>query len=272
MRANVNSFQLGEGTDYKISSIEGLGKPRIRTSSQNYSGRHGGRVNRQLYGERLITISGWFKHGTCATHEAARDALDAALTIGEDLDTIIERFSGAEGFTTARLVDFQMPYAEGGLGKLTDYKIDLYCGDPNFYVGDELSVTIPLFAPGGVVLPVILPAVFAAGSSATTATNNGSTVVYPVITLTGEAHNPEFTKTDTGETVAVPVTMSSGDVLIIDMGQRTITLNGGSVLGLATSRQWFGLDVGANHVRYETTDAADDGVAVMTWRNAVESL
>jgi hypothetical protein len=272
MRANINGFQLGSGSSFKISNIEGLSKPPIRTSSQNYSGRHGGRVNRQLYGSRLITVTGWFSHLTCAAHEAARDALESVLPIGEDLDIIIDRFSGTQGFTTARLVDFRMPYAPGGLGKLTDYKIDLYCGDPNFYIGDELSATLPLFAPGGVVLPVVLPATFAAGSSDTVATNNGRVLVFPVITLTGEAHNPEFTNTDSGESVAVPVTMSTGDVLVIDMGRRTISLNGGSVIGLATSRQWFGLDVGANHIRYETTDSGDDGEAVMTWRNAVESM
>lgn len=272
MNITINELLLGGAGEYKINKIEGLGKPPIRTSSQNYSGINGGRVNRQLYGPRLITVTGWFSHSSCSAHEDARDALEAALPIDEDLDTIITRFSGTQGFTTARLLDFQMPYADASIGKLSDFKIDLFCGDPNFYIGDELSATLALFAPGGVVLPIILPAVFAAGSSDTVATNNGRVVVYPVITLTGEAHNPEFTNTDTGATIALPITMSTGDVLIVDMNRRTITLNGGSIIGLATSRQWFGLDIGANHIRYETTDSGDDGVAVMTWRNGVESM
>jgi phage-related protein len=271
MNVTINDLVVGEGTDYKISAIEGLGKPPVRTSSQNYSGRHGGRVNGQFYGPRLITISGFFKHGTCDDHEAARDALNDALPIGEDLETIIERFSGTEGRLTTRVLDLQMPLLTGG--KQSDYKIDLFAGDPNFYLGDEIELTIPRFVGGGVVLPVILPATLAAGSGITTANNDGTAVVYPVITITGSATNPKITKFSTGEKVEVSLTMSGGDELVIDLKNHTITLNGGSVLNLRTSdSDWFGLDIGANPMLYETTNGSDSGTAVMKWRNATTSM
>jgi phage-related protein len=272
MKLTINGIDIG-GSVYNIDKIQGLGKAPIRATTQNFSGAPGGRINgTPQYSPRVITIQGWFKHDNSTAHEAARDALDAALPINANLSATVTRFSGTQGSISARVTDLEMDYWDTGAGKGTDYKLDLFCGDPLFYIGGIQTVTLALFAPGGVVLPVILPAVFAAGSSDNIAANSGLATISPTITLTGSATNPTFTNADNGYSVSVPVTMSSGDVLFIDMKNHIITLNGGSVLGLATSKQWFSLMVGTNHIRYTTTNAADSGVAVMTWQNALESM
>lgn len=272
MKFDINGVELG-GALYSIEKIQGLGKAPIRATTQNFSGEDGGRINgTPQYSPRVITINGFFKHDTAAAHEAARDALDAALPIKTILSATVTRFSGQQGSITAQVTALDMDYWDGYAGKGTDYKLDLFCGDPLFYIGSMQTVTLALFAPGGVVLPVILPATFAAGSSDNVAANSGLVTIYPTITLTGSATNPTFTDTDNGYSVSIPVTMSAGDVLFIDMKNRIITLNGGNVLGLATSKQWFSLAVGSNHIRYTTTNAADTGVAVLQWQNALESM
>lgn len=274
MTIELNSLALGEGTTYHISGkIEGLEKPDVRTSSSNYSGRDGGRVNAQYYSPRLITITGFITSDSCDAHESAREALDAALPIRDDIDVVITTPGGSEFVTSASLLALDMPW---GNSKFSEYKIDLFCGDPNFYlggIGAESSITIQRFVGGGLVLPIILPAVFAAGSGVVTAVNGSAVSVYPIITITGSAANPEITNVDTGEKVEVNVTMSSGDVLVIDMKNRTITLNGGSVLSFRSSdSDWFALAPGNNRFMFSTTNGSDAGVAVMTWRTAVGGI
>lgn len=273
MIVQIDSLVLGSG-DYNLSDrVEGLDKPPIRTSSSNYSGRHGGRVNGQKYGPRLITLPGFIRSATCTEHDTARATLLDGLPIETDLDITVTLPSGSEFITSGRLIDLKMPHLSSTNPWRSDFKIDILCGDPNLYIGEEITLAIPLFVGGGFVLPFVLPVTFAAGTSPVTATNGGSVLVYPIITITGEAHTPVITKVDTGEKIEVGVTMTGGDVLVIDTrpDRRSITLNGGSVLGyLSSDSEWLSLDVGANRFIFETDDGGDTGTAEMTWRNAVE--
>lgn len=271
MNITINSLQLGTGTVYKLESpIEGLETPPIRTSQMNYSGRNGGRVNNQLYGPRLITLPGFIISGTCEAHETARQNLQEALPIREDLDVTIETFDDVIYITTVRLLSFRMPIISS---KKSEYKIDMVASDPFLYSSTELSATIPKEVGGGFILPVTLPIIFAPGTTPTTITNNGSIEVYPTFTIVGSATNPKITKVDTGEKVELNLTMSGADTLMVDMKQRTITLNGGSVLSLRTSdSDWFWLEIGANELAYETDNGADTGICTVTWRTGVLSI
>src|SRR5947209_11946261 len=141
MRITINGIELG-GTVYNIEKIQGLGKAPIRTAIQNFSGAPGGRINGiPQYGPRVITIQGWFKHNNASAHEAARDALNAALPINATLNTTVTRFSGTQGSLSARVTGLDMDYWDTGAGKGTDYKLDLFCGDPLFYIGGLQAVT-----------------------------------------------------------------------------------------------------------------------------------
>lgn len=271
MNFTINGLEIGSGTDFKIASaIEGLETPPIRTSSSNYSGKDGGLVNGQFLSPRLITIPGFIAAGTCEEHEDLRKQLQESIIPKEDLEVIITTFSGTQYVTTVRVIGFNMPIIDG---KASKFKIDLFASDPNLYLEDSISTVIPIELGGGFVLPFILPVTFAAGSSPTIINNTGSVDVFPVITITGESTNPIITKTDTGEKVEVTVSMHTGDVLEIDMFNRTITLNGSSIVGYRTSdSDWFSLDVGANHITYESDDLTDTGVASVTYRIARTSI
>lgn len=271
MNITINGLQLGESTDYNIEApVEGLDMPPIRTSSQNYSGRDGGSVNGQFYSPRLITIPGFLIGGTCDDHDTLRQTLSNSLPIREDLEVIITTFSGDIYETIARVIDFKMPITGP---KSSRYKIDLLAPDPFFNNGDLQSLVIPRSLGGGFILPVIFPIVFDAGSSPVTAANASPVEVSPTITIVGSATNPEITNVDTGEKIEFTLTMGVSDTLIIDMGQRTATLNGGSVLGYKTSDStWFTLAPGNNRFAYFTDNGSDTGVCTMTWNNVVASI
>lgn len=271
MKIEINGLEIGYQTIYKLQSpVEGFDTPPIRTSQQNYSGDDGGVVTGQFYGPRLITLTGFMFFGTCAEHEEARRAMQAALPIRTELPVTITTFSGAQYITTVRVLGLQMPITDP---KRTVYKIDLIAEDPNFYSNILQTVVIPLSEGGGFILPVVLPAIFGGGTSPTVVTNSGAVAVEPVFEITGESTNPVITNVDTGEFVGFNLTLGPSDVLRIDMAARTATLNGSSVLSYRDpDSSWMSLLVGANRFIYETDDALNTGVATVQWRNAVISI
>lgn len=271
MNIEINGLILGADTDFKLESpIDGLGIPPIRTSSDNYSGRDGGVITGQFYSPRLITISGFINGGTCSQHESSRRELQNALPIRSDLEVEITTFSGLSYITTVRVLDVQMPIIDP---IATKFKIDLFASDPNLYTSLLNSALIPIDTGGGFILPVIFPIVFGAGASPTIVNNTGLVIVYPTLTINGEATNPMITKTETGEKIEMDLSMSTGDILIVNMLDRTITLNGSSVISFRTSdSDWFGLDVGVNHFTFETDDLTETGIASIAWRTAVVSI
>lgn len=270
MNIAINGLTIGNDS-FKLSSpIDGLETPPIRTSNDNYSGRDGGIVTGQFYSPRLITLTGFISGGTASEHEAARRELQDALPIRQDLDVVITTFGGNQYITSVRVIDLKMPIVDPVASR---FKIDLFASDPNLYTSDLQTLQVPIEAGGGFILPVIFPIVFGAGSNPTIVTNNGTVIVYPVITITGEALNPIVTKTDTGEKVEMTLAMTGTDELIVDMLNRTVTLNGGSVISFRSSdSDWWGLDVGVNHITFETDDLTDTGICEISWRTAVVSV
>lgn len=271
MNFEINGLLIGAGTMYELESpVEGLDTPDIRTSSNNYSGRDGGIIAGQFYSPRLITLTGFVHNYLCDDQSEARKNFQAALPIREDLDLIITTFTGEQYTTTVRVVDVQLPITDK---KISNFKVDLYASDPNLYEIAGFELIIPRTSGGGFILPVVVPIIFEEGGGITNVPNNGSTVIYPTFKIVGSATNPIFTNVDTGEVVQVNITTGPGDELLIDMKNRTITLNGSSVLGYRTDdSSWFGLKVGVNKITYNTDTADDTGQATVKWQNAIQAL
>lgn len=270
MQIEINGLTIGSGTDFEIEgSVEGLEKPQIRTSSQNYSGRDGGRTNGQYYGSRLITVSGFIRPQTCEQHELDRKLLDTSLPIRQDLDVNITTFAGHSYSTTARLIDFKMPIKNP---VLSSFKIDLLSGDVNLYTATQSQV-IPIAQTGGFTLPTDVPIIFAPGSNPTIITNTGEVEAYPTITIVGEATAPiKILNNATNQYVEMNVTSGVSDEIVIDMLNRTATLNGSSIRSYVTNAGWFSLAVGQTPVSYSTGDLLDTGVATLTWKTAVRGI
>jgi len=88
MIVSVNGFTLNDPSTtgcYLDEPVDGLGLPQLRTSSGNFSGRHGGYVGAQFYGMRLITMTGRiFGHGA-----SSLDAVQNMDTIRKNLEAAV---------------------------------------------------------------------------------------------------------------------------------------------------------------------------------------
>lgn len=91
--------------------------------------------------------------------------------------------------------------------------------------------------------------------------------VYPVVTITGRTVNPILTDVTTGTIFKYEGTITASQVLVIDMLNKTATLNGVSVIGNVTG-DWLYLAPGGNRITY-TADNADAPNATLEWQEIV---
>jgi hypothetical protein len=253
---------------YLDEDIVGLDLPPIRTSSGNYSGRDGGYVGGQFYTARDISLQGRVFSSDVATLEATRKALQNAVK-GQSVTMQVLTNAGAAYVIYCNLIDFEMPIKRDLFS--APFKIELMAPDPTIYddaTGTELTATVPLLVSGGYTYDVTYPVTYLGGTSPTTVTNSGDVDVFPTITLTGTGTNPIITNRLTNEFLGLSLTTGASDVIEIDMRQRTILLNGGSIFALQTAGSTFwSLEPGGNPIALTTSNGADTVSAEVSWRS-----
>lgn len=265
------------GGNFIITGVTGLGAADIRTSNFLYSGRSGGLVTDQMLGFRTIAIKGMIgsPSSTRSQHQDDRLAMLSEAIIGETLPVYITAFSGKVYRIDCNVTDLKLEYISSGY--MSEFLLQLTAGDPLFYStdgGDEQTATVLLQAQtGGYITPYDLPIDWAPGAQPSTVLNSGNATVFPVIELHDEAHNPVITNQTTGETFALDISIADGDVIVIDMSNRTVTLNGSNVMGNRTADStWWGLTPGDNSIVLTSNTGDDNVYALLRWRNGLTGI
>lgn len=269
MEITIGNITIGNSKPYLLSPpVEGLEKPPIRTSSGDYTGKNGGFMSAQFYSARQIVINGAIKSNTCLGHEEARKALND-LPIDEPLLVTIKHFSGNIYTTEAYIIDMKSNYE---WSFTSDFQMTLYCPDPAFVIGGDYwnEAEVAKLVSGGYSTPYSLPVTWTVGSQPAIINNAGNTVVYPQIVIDGAVTNPIIRNEDTDEYISLNITTSGGQI-IIDIENKTITLDGGSIINtMVSDSTWWGLVVGDNQISYNYTSGTDS--AVIRWRNKVNGI
>lgn len=257
-----------------IPSIKGLEKPEIRTSTQNRAGGNGAILSNQLYGGRAFTLEGFIYKPTFSEFFAIRDALINECRIEKDEDGFlilktlyITRADGKEFQIECVLRDFTI-----GAEKYGYVPLQLQFFAPEASVDSLAEYTVQLLAQisGGVIIPVIIPAVFDESAGGSTTINNlGSMEAFPIVTFSGQLTAPILTNVTTGKYMALGQNMVTGDIIIVDMKDQTILKNGTNALdSRILGSEWLGLIAGNNLLQLTTSDSADDGQVSITYRDA----
>lgn len=275
----IGNVTLGEDTGYELEfPIVGLAKPDIRMAGSEYSGRDGGFVSAQYYARRQIVLNGFIIGLSCDDFETKKQDFLNELRIRTSLDIFITTFANRNFYTSAYLMDVKMDITSQTAGR---FQVSLICEDPFLYdAGDGIDPEsgyslVPIYRSlsGGYETPYELPVEWEPGSEYTIVNNNGDIIIYPQIVLTGTFTNPRIDNLTTGGYVAIDVVTGPGDVLIIDMKERTVTLNGGSILPYRTeTSSWWGLVVGQNKIALNTDSPDDTQQGMVRWRNGYESI
>lgn len=273
MIITLNDFELNsrDSRFYLDEDVQGLGLPEIRTSSGVYSGRDGGYIGAQFYGMRALSLVGRvFGKDIVELEQKRRELQDALRT-----KNITMRVTTNAGYTYliyCNLLKFDMPIKR--TVNIAPFKIELLAADPIIYDdtnGAALKVTVNKVLSGGYIFPVVYPVLWQAGALPTSVNNGGNTMVYPVITFTGSAHEPVLYNNTLGKLFRMEdFTMGANDTLVVDMNPRarTVLLNGGSVFHkVSADSQFWGLEVGANNLLLDTNNGNDTVSAEVEWRS-----
>lgn len=277
MTIQLDNLTLG-GSKYVLSPpIEGMLIPDIRTSSGLYSGRDGGFVSAQNYSPRQIVINGMIVGNSCQEYESLNCQFLDTIKARNDIDFTFTTNTGNKYFTQVNVLDLQYDVTNGRIG---EYQLTLIAPDPYFYfIGDGTTgegwISQDLFrlVSGGYETEYILPVEWDFGGTPTVITNSTDINVYPVITLTGTYTNPIIQNITTGALIKINATTASSDVLEIDMYNRTVTLNGGSILASVDAySSWWYLQPGTNNISLTSGSGGDDDTVTIKYRIPFEGI
>ena len=274
-----DSVQIHSSTSdlgYVVQGIDGLEFPATRIGVINRGGEHGAFIASSFYGERRINLEGRVYADANTTNETRRRDLETILGIERDSDGIPALKTLK--FTTLDDKNLQIKCSiasplKMAVGRPRDsaFQIDLVSDYPiEGQTANSTTFTTP--TGGGFILAVEVPIVFTASTGSNkTLTNSGTGEAYPTLTFNGPLTNPSMHNQTLGKTFAVTKTLISGDTLVVDMREKTATLNGvtNSMGDLTAASEWIWLLSGGNTFQFASSGgSADTGTCVVAWRDS----
>lgn len=255
-----------------IRNVSGLDTPEYRTSERDHEGTDGGFLDAEFEKMRTITLEG--------------------QVIG-DVSTVETFLDKLKGEWAPRRTTVPFNFAHPGVAQRTifvkpigvrydvttlrntgcaDIQFMAQAEDPRIYDSAlqtvQLATGIPIST--GIGFPLDFPFGFGdvVSPDGTTVTNGGNRPAPATITLFGPVTNPVIYNDTTSDTLAFTIDVGASDYLVIDLGAKTVKLNGSaSRRGTLLNPNWFLLEPGDNFIRYRAT-AGGATPASIAFRNA----
>lgn len=278
---NVYSFSFngqifgGTGSPYQILSVDGLeGVPAIRNQDDNRGYADGMFTGQDFYSGRTISMILQITGSGATSARANLNTLQSALlpqTTGTTPLYFLISSSGQEQFINARVRAFRTTIDPNYTYGLITAQVDFFCPYPFYFDNVLNTASLVVSNPLGRTYNRIFNVLYGGGSSATTTsiTNNGWATAYPTITLNGPITNPTLGNSTQGNYLSFSGTYTNTDSLVVNLENKTITLNGVSARNLLTSGTWFSAPPGTSQF-YMTGTSTTAGLttATVTWYDA----
>jgi hypothetical protein len=271
-RASFNDTSDRDFVGY-LEEVTGLDGAEVRESSENIVEGDGAIHSDFFYGRRPVTLSGLVDPSVfdSTRNEKVTRLLRACDAMRADATLSWQATGGVPVYLNVRR---QNPPRVTG-GRVKNFQISLVAADPRIYSEQVYSATVNAgtYTGGtGLTSPLISPlqnSLDAAGSIVVN--NQGSTSSPGILTIFGPITNPRIINGSTGEQLALTYTLAEGDSLAVDVGSRTVTLNGStnrySALDFPNSI-WWELVPGPNAVRLEGSSFTSAASLSIVWRHA----
>lgn len=240
---------------YQLRSAKRTIAPR--RVEQLRTNRHGiNDYTKPWFGAQTVDIAGYVWAPTDLAVEDAYDALTQRLT-GEGTHVFKFRRLGRSEDEQITFTLGAAPEDDGakGYSRTVKWAASLVGADPRVYTaalkGGSYDPTASL-SGGGTAMPMVFPLTF----TTTTATelfvtNSGNAKTPPTFTIKGPVASPIIDNDTTGESLLINYTLGSSDTIVVDMGARSLTLNGAlrRDLVIVAGTTWFSLTPGLNALR-----------------------
>lgn len=274
LAVSTTGLILGPTTNYIIKTPGPLGLGQMRASQHVKPFDHGEFLSPEYVGAREWPIDLSVRGDSPALAQANVDALIQAWymdnTGAASFDTVAYMSAKLPGWSEPRRL-YGRPRASAVdvttiVQSHAEATLSWYAGDPRWY-SDSLHTQA--FATSVAVSGRGWPRAFNYGwggtgsSGAVVVTNAGTFNTWPVWTFTGPLTN--LTLSNGTQTLTITLTMTAGDVLVVDFNAKTVLLNGASRY-FAKGGSWWSLLPGSNSIQFTTS--AGSGTASMSWRDA----
>jgi hypothetical protein len=149
-------------------------------------------------------------------------------------------------------------------GKITSM-VEFFCPNPCYFSNVTQTIILEYTSAAGRTYDRIYDLVYGSntGYKVGTVINNGWATAYPLITIHGPITNPTVGNLTLGNYLSFTCGLTSADVLVVDLYNKLITLNGQSARNLLTEGTWFGAPPG-NSVFYLNGTFTADNVTYAT--------
>jgi hypothetical protein len=271
-----NGYVFGGGNSvHQIQDVQGLeGLPAIRNQDDNRGYFDGMFSGRDFYGGRTITATIVTLAGNGNSAQYNYNLLQAQLLPQQTGTTPLQfQLSTAGGlqFINARvranLTQVDPDYTYGYIKS----QVTFFCPDPRYYDNAVNTTSLLVQTPLGRGYDRVYNVTYGGGTQGNTGLviNQGTTTTYPTITITGPATNPTISNLTMGQSLSLNYSMVNTDVVVIDLLNRTILLNGNAARNLITgTSQWLSAPVGTSQFYFSATGTTAGAGAVVTYYNA----
>jgi hypothetical protein len=265
----------GTGSPYQILSVDGLeGVPGIRNQDDNRGYNDGMFTGRDFYSGRTISMIIQILGDGSNSAQANLNTLQRYLlpqTQGTTPLYFLLGYGEQEQVINGRVRAFRAQInPEYTYGKIIA-QVDFFCPDPTYYDINVQTATLAYSAPTGRIYNRTYNLVYGGGSAtlSTTIANTGWATTYPTITLYGPIIDPVLGNATTGQALYFTGTFVANDVLVVDLYNKLITLNGSAARNLLSSGEWFAAPSGNSiFTLYGSGTLAGTTEAVITWQSA----
>ena len=253
-----------------VTEMTGLGGAPIRQNIVERTEANGAVLGRQYRGARSFTWKGFVTaEGNMAAINARLDKIQTACEAMDSDARLIWFEDDDDDSLNARMSYVRLAeFIPSGMRPKEFYLAFTSANSEVFYPiiehpdGDTEGVFTRPTDYGyrdGLIFDLEFPLSFGGVTTMTaTLTNHGNTTAYPRFTFTHSVTNPKVVNEETGASLDLNLETAPGDILVIDMLARTVTLNGESIYNRDTvvfpESTFWGLLPGANTINFYCTD------------------
>ncbi len=266
----------GAGSPYQIQSVDGLESlPSIRNQDDVRGYQDGMFTGRDFLGGRTVSITFLtLGAGASSAQENYNTIQQALLPQTSGTTPLYFRLSsaGGEQFVNARVralrTNIDPNYTYGYIVS----QVEFFCPNPFYFDSTQQTATLNVSAAPGRTYNRTYNLIYGYGSLSTTTsvTNSGWATAYPTITITGPLVNTIVGNVTTNQYLYFSGSLADTDTLVIDLYNKTITLNGNPARNLLVGNsEWFDLPPGTSQY-YLTGSLSVAGTTscTVTWYNA----
>lgn len=260
----------GDGVEWWVTREDGWSSgPGVRLELSDRPQRDGAFDAPSFRSARVVTLEGTAVAPDEDARERAKDRIAAVLVDGADLVELAVR---ERTVTRRALVRLSAGTKVVDTTPVSfDWSVQLTAPDPLRYGAEVHQASCGLPRPGaGIAFPLVFPLEFGEPADGTLAvTNAGTTVAWPVWTVRGPCTQPVIRNDATGERLVFALSLTEGDVLVVDTAARTVFLGGASRrAALLPTSTWFGLPPGNTTIGFSAFDNTASGTLTVSWRDA----